>query len=84
MGPNTSGKTSLLEAAATSLILNYTDIKFTNYYLAVMHAARGSEKHSMALLVPSGDVSARTCILLGGEKACTEITKESRQESRGP
>ncbi len=84
VGPNTSGKTSLLEAIATNLVLNYTDIKFTNYYLLIMHASRGSEKHSIASLVPSKNIQANTCINIGNEKACTNITKESRQESHGP
>ncbi|BES81068.1 hypothetical protein PABY_06350 [Pyrodictium abyssi] len=83
VGPNNAGKTSLLEAAATSLVLNYADVKLANYYLMVMYAARGSEKHSIASLVPPGAASARACVSLGGEEVCTEITRESRQESRG-
>ena len=83
VGPNTSGKTSLLEAAATSLILNYTDIRFSNYYLLIMHASRGSEKHSIASLVSTEGAPARACVSLGSEESCVEVAKGARQESRG-
>ena len=83
VGPNTSGKTSLLEAALTSLVLNYTDIRLTNYYLLIMNASRGSEKHSLASMAPREGSSVRACTVMGGEEACIRITKKGRQESRG-
>ncbi len=82
VGPNTSGKTALLEAALTSLTLNFTDIRFTNYFLHVMHASRGSQKHSLASIVPSEEAPVNTCVELGGKRACVRIHRRGRQESR--
>ena len=82
VGPNASGKTSLIEAALVSLAVNYTDIRLTNYYILIMNAARGSEKHALAAMAPLEGTPVRACVRVSGESACAVIAKSSRHESR--
>ncbi len=76
LGPNASGKTSIIEAIFTAAAVNYTDLRLTNSLVTVLHASRGSVGHSMASQVSGREAS--TCIRVAGvkgaEDACTKIT----------
>jgi len=88
IGPNCSGKTAVIEALAHVLILNYTDLRITNGLLLILHAARGSERHSIASIAPSTSDTAssptRVCVVNNeGVRACISIEKSTRIESHG-
>lgn len=83
IGPNSSGKTTVAEALAHTIILNYTDIRRTNTLLMVIHAARGSERHSFASIFPRDKMTTEACIKDSrGGQACVKASRSMRMESR--
>ncbi|MEB3851112.1 MAG: hypothetical protein LRS49_00830, partial [Desulfurococcales archaeon] len=95
LGPNTSGKTTLIEALAFTLIPNLTDIREGLYKLMVLAASRGSQRHALATLVGRGG-RAKPCVRLRGldsrargggrpeeKTVCVELEQRERLESRG-
>jgi len=85
LGPNNSGKTTLLEAITISLLVNTADVKENLAKLMILEAARGSLPHALDSIVPTGGVSsAKPCTrLASGAELCAEISKEERVESMG-
>ncbi len=51
IGPNCSGKTSLLEALAYLATLAHSNLREAHALLALLHAARGSLQHSLSAIV---------------------------------
>lgn len=81
IGPNSAGKTSIIEALFHMLAVNYTDLRIMMGLLYVLHAARGSEKHSIASMVPSTQKETRICGFTDIGKSCIIMKKETRLES---
>ncbi len=81
LGPNASGKTSIIEAGFIASVMNYADLRLANSLVLVLHASRGSLGHSMASQAPGGE--ARVCVEADGSEACTRVRVSSRLESRG-
>ena len=84
LGPNNSGKTTLLEALLFTSIINYSDVREGLSKILVMEAARGSERHAFESIVPDINLSSIACVKLNnGEESCIEIAKSVRLASQG-
>ncbi len=82
VGPNASGKTTLLEAALTASVLSLDDMQAAMSLLLLPHAARGSEPHSLASI--AADDAATVCVETSrGAVYCTTIRKSVGVESVG-
>ena len=85
LGPNNSGKTTLLEALALSLIPSLGDVIENMSKLITMAASRGSEKHALESLV--SEAPARPCSTLkisnDIKEVCSHVEKSIRIESHG-
>ncbi|MCE4625790.1 MAG: AAA family ATPase [Desulfurococcales archaeon] len=75
LGPNNSGKTSILEALMISYIMNFENVGVGLQKIMVQQAARGSMKHALADIV--GDKQAKPCITLNDKRrVCVSLSKE--------
>lgn len=91
LGPNTSGKTSILESISFSIVPNLSDVREGFSKLLVMEASRGSEKHALDSIVCGKDALPCSYLISGSgeeegyqsKRLCTKIYKKERVESRG-
>ena len=85
LGPNNSGKTTLLEALAFSLIPNLGDVIESMSKLLIIVASRGSERHALESLVSETPGEPCSTLNIGGnaKEICSKVEKSIRIESHG-
>ena len=80
IGQNNSGKTTILEAILSSLLLSLEDLAHIMDNFMVLEAARGNLKCSLAFIVPNG--SGHVCSIVetndSTSKECIEISKRKK------
>ncbi|MEB3772426.1 MAG: ATP-binding protein [Desulfurococcales archaeon] len=83
LGPNNSGKTTLLEALAISVIPSLVDVRESMSKLLTIEASRGSEKHALESLISQTPAEPCTALVTAGEikKVCSKVEKHVRIES---
>ncbi len=89
LGPNSAGKTALIESAFIALLVNALNLRQNLDYLFIIASARGSPRHGFDSLVDTKGV-ARPCVSIAyGEglseamNVCSEIKRASTFESLG-
>ncbi len=85
LGPNNSGKTTLLESIILPLILNHTNVRETYTYIQIYESARGSIHHAFYSLA---NKEARVCLTLVDSisqthDSCAKISVSDSIESFG-
>ena len=79
MGPNNSGKTTLLEAILSSLLLSLEDFGEAMDFFIVLEAARGSLRHSLSSVVPKNTALVCSTIRIG-DRVNEECVRTSKNE----
>ena len=89
LGPNSAGKTALIESAFIALLTNFLNMRQSHSYLFIIASARGSPRHGFDSLVGDEGI-AKPCVtvaeyggLSGSKRACSEIRKVTTFESLG-
>ncbi|UXD22594.1 hypothetical protein IPA_06550 [Ignicoccus pacificus DSM 13166] len=78
LGPNSAGKTTLLEAVAFSLIPHLSEVAEFADFLMMMEASRGSVRHSFSSMISGEDAEAclKMNTLSDAKKICINLTKK--------